>query len=154
MRTSAGSEPIMNRSEGTSRAQRPSMRKTRPAASVSRKSGPEGTDIGQWTTARETCGVVSKPAPLLTTTPEISRNLTSTAPTLLDKERTRSVRPDSSQRCAPQSTPDTASGWLSSTSPRPVERSIEASGGTMLDNTTRAGLTTQLLGATSAPWRS
>src|SRR6185369_3533974 len=117
----------MNLSDGTSRAQRPSMRKTRQAASVSRKSGPEGTDIGQCTTASETEGAASKPVPLLTTTPEMSRNLTSTEPTLLDNERTRSVRPESSQRCTPQSAEATASGWLNSTSPWPVERSIEAS---------------------------
>ena len=154
MRTSAGSEPIMNLSEGTSRAQRPSMRKTMLAASVSRKSGPEGTDIGQCTTASETDGADSKPAPLATTTPGMSRNLTSTEPTLLDNERTSKARPVNSQRCAPQSAADTASGWLSSTSPRPVERSIDASGGTTFDKTTRAGVKTKLLGAANSPWTS
>src|SRR6478752_2083742 len=110
MRTSAGSAPIMNLRDGTSFAQRPSMRKTRLAPSVSRNSGPEGTDIGQCTTASETEGAASKPGPLLTTTPEMSRNLTSTEPTLLERERTRNERPESSQRCTPQSTPATASG--------------------------------------------
>src|SRR6478736_7984588 len=110
IRTSAASEPIMNLSDGTSFAQRPSMRKTKLAPSVSRNSGPEGTDIGQCTTASDTDAGPSKPGPLLTTTPAMSLNLTSIEPTLLDNERTRSARPDSSQRCAPQSTPATASG--------------------------------------------
>src|SRR6478735_7449771 len=86
IRTSAASDPIKNLSDGTSRAQRPSMRKTKLAPSVSRNSGPEGTDIGQCTTARDTDGVPSKPVPLLTITPAISRNFTSTEPTLLDNE--------------------------------------------------------------------